>query len=110
MATMTTRPKRARTQRRQRAREVDKLGGRMDRLARTSAGGSPERAIPVAVAGAVETRARAFRCHRCEGPLTLVSHDAEFLLGRQLRRVDLSCDLCHAPRRLWFALGAAPAN
>lgn len=107
---MSTRPKRPRAHQREKRRELTKLADKLDRLVHESAGGSPERAVEVSSASVIEVKARALRCGRCEGELLLVAHEAEFRNGVQLRRVDLQCRSCFAPRRAWFRLGPPPAN
>ena len=107
---MSKNPKRARSTQREKERALGKLDKKLDRLVEESAGGTPERAITIGTAAVVEIKARAFRCGHCEGELLLLTHEAEFLHGAQLRRVDMQCRGCFVRRRIWFVLGPGPAN
>ncbi|MDX2021043.1 MAG: hypothetical protein SF187_12450 [Deltaproteobacteria bacterium] len=100
-------PKRTRALVREKDRQIAKLGQKIDRLVMQAVGGTPERSIPVTSASVVEIKARAMRCAHCEGELQLLAHEAEFLHGAQLRRVDMKCKTCFTARRIWFALGPA---
>lgn len=102
--------KRARSGQREKKREMGKLAQKLDRLVEESAGGTPQRAIVVGSAAVVEVKARSLRCGHCEGELLLLAHDAEFVHGNQLRRVDMQCRSCFVRRRIWFALGPGPIN
>jgi hypothetical protein len=102
--------KRTRSVEREKKRELDKLGRKLDRLVDESPGGSPERAIAVDSASVVEVKARAIRCVRCEGELTIHAHEADSIYGAQYRRLDMQCSKCLTRRRIWFVLGPGPAN
>ena len=98
----------SRRDRRQRERELRKQVGReireREQLAAVSTGGSPERPMPVSTAAVIEVRAAATACLHCGGTLDLVAHDAQVYQGQPVRRVQLLCRGCHAPRLLWFRI------
>lgn len=102
--------KRPRAAARQKQRAMGKLAEKLDKLVLESQGGSPQRAITVTSAAVIEVKARAFRCGRCEGELEWKHEHATFMGAIQLRRVDLVCRSCFAPRSVWFSLGAPTAN
>jgi len=102
--------KRVRSVEREKKRELEKLGAKLDELAEASPGGSRERAIAVDSVAVIEIRARALGCVRCRGELAVTAHDAEVNHGTQYRRLDLQCHKCLTRRRVWFVLGAGPAN
>lgn len=101
---------RARTKRRELARQLERIDERLDKAASALPGGGPERPIPVGTAASVESRARAEACPRCGGDLDLTGEGAEVRGGRELRRVDVSCRRCHGRRSLWFAVGPGPVS
>ena len=76
-----------------------------ERLFLLEAGGSRPHPIDVTSAAVIEIRARATPCPQCGGSLRLEDHAAE---SASLRRVELRCTQCGAPRRIFFrvALGA----
>jgi hypothetical protein len=101
------RPKRPRTERRQAERALRKDVGARQRLAASGPGGAADRPLVVASASVIEGRARSIPCIQCGGELELRQHRAE---AAGLRRVELVCRLCHAPRDLWFRIEAPTAN
>jgi hypothetical protein len=104
LGAMATR--RPRAARRQKARELEKLGRALDRTARSLPGGAPERPIRVDSAAVADAKVRAQRCPRCDGEGEVVDEAAEFQGGEQLRRFDVACRRCHAHRTIWIAVGA----
>jgi hypothetical protein len=103
-------PPRARTQRRELARQLERIDAKLDRAAAALPGGAAERPIPVATAASVEGRARAEPCPRCGGDMDLTGEGAEVRGGRELRRVDVTCRRCHGHRSMWFAIGPGPVS
>jgi hypothetical protein len=100
-----TKPKRARTERRERERALDRTVRALERLAAAAPGGAPDNPVRVSATSVVEVRARATPCPLCQGELDVREHVAEFHKGEQLRRVRVACRACHATRDLWYALG-----
>jgi hypothetical protein len=78
-----------------------------ERLAALSPGGSRERPIPVASASVVEVRTNALACPRCGGGYRIHEHVAP---ASGIRRVDVTCRHCSAPRSLWFRLVSYEPN
>jgi hypothetical protein len=95
-------PKRPRAVRRELERELGRLEGAREKLARLEEGGSPERPIAVASASTVESRALALGCARCEGELRLEEHTAVRADSAPLRLVRARCRSCHALREVWL--------
>jgi hypothetical protein len=93
-----------RKHRRQQERELKKEIRERQRLALSGPGGAPDRPLTVASAAVIEGRARSTPCIQCAGELDLREHAAELVDGRSLRRVDLRCRRCDAPRQLWFCI------
>lgn len=91
---------RKRTARRAMERELAKLEDAREKLARLSPGGAPERPLDVESASAVEPRALALGCARCEGETRLDAHEA--VAG--LRRVRARCKRCGAMREVWLRI------
>ncbi len=92
---------RRRTERRAIERELGKLDQARERAAALEPGGAPERPIEVGSASLVEPIALGKRCHHCDGVLRLVEHDAPFVGGLRLRRVQSKCVSCGKPRTIW---------
>jgi hypothetical protein len=107
LARLPPRPKRPRTERRQAARALRKDIHDRQRLAASGPGGAPDRPLRISSASVIESRARSVPCIQCGGQLDLVHHGAE---GASLRRLELVCRLCHAPRELWFLIETPAAN
>jgi hypothetical protein len=79
-----------------------------ERLAKLSAGGTPGWPIKVASASVVEVRTSSLVCPECElGDYRIEEHVAP---AAGLRRVDVRCRYCGAPRSLWFRLVANEPN
>ena len=68
-----------------------------ERLAALSPGGSRDRPMPVGSASVVEVRTNALACPRCGGSYRIHEHVAP---APGIRRVDVSCRYCSAPRSL----------
>lgn len=100
-----TRPRKAR---REQDRRLRKQVARVEREARELPGGRAEHPIDVTSASVVEPRAREARCLRCGGELETRGDGASSTPRGVLRRIELVCRFCHAPRTLWFRV--APAN
>jgi hypothetical protein len=75
-----------------------------EKLARLSPGGSAERPWAIDSASAIEPRVRSLRCPQCAGEYRLGEHTSP---AEALRRIDVTCRTCHAPRSLWFRLGSS---
>src|SRR5256885_9433872 len=95
---------RARTEKRERERELRKSVREREKLAAGAPGGAPDRPIVVASASVIEGTARSTPCVQCGGELTLIDHTAEVHKSESLRVARLVCRLCHAPRALWFLI------
>ena len=78
-----------------------------EQLARLSPGGSPERAIRVASASVIESRAAAMPCPQCSGLYRILEHTRPV---PGLRRVDVACRYCGVPRTLWFRIADHEPN
>jgi DNA-directed RNA polymerase subunit RPC12/RpoP len=98
---------RARTQRRERERALEKLARDRERLARLETGGSPERPIELESASQVEVHARSMRCTRCEAELRVDEHVARTVGEQRLRLARLVCPRCGSRRDVWFRLAPA---
>lgn len=99
-----SKPKRARSERRQAERALRKEVVLRERLATVEPGGSRERAIVVSSASVVEGHARSIPCIQCGGELDLRTHAAAPDGEGKVRIVHLVCRLCHTPRDLWFRI------
>jgi hypothetical protein len=93
-----------RGQRRAAERAAVELARQRVRLAELEPGGTAERPIVVESASVIETRARDTPCAVCEGALEVVEHASVAHGESRLRRVDLRCRACHAPRSIWFRI------
>lgn len=93
--------KRPRTERRAQERAARKLVHDREKLFALSRGGSRERPIEVGSAAVIEVRVEALPCPQCEGRYRIREHAAP---ASGLRRVDVTCRQCGAPRSLWFRL------
>jgi len=76
-------------------------------LAALQPGGSRDRPIVVRSAAVIEPRVRAMTCPQCGGEYRLHEHE---MAAPGLRRVDVGCRQCSAPRSLWFRIVAHEAN
>jgi hypothetical protein len=99
-------PKRSRTERRETERALRKEVVARERLSASAPGGAADRPMIVVTASVIESIARSTPCVQCGGELELRDHAAPAETGGKLRRVRLTCRLCHAPRELWFKVEA----
>jgi hypothetical protein len=109
-ASVATKGKRPRTERRQRERELRKLVRDRQRLSELSPGGSPSHPVTIDSPAVVEVRAASERCPLCDGQLDVEEHAAVDVGGELLREARCRCRQCHAPRSLWFRLGSSAPN
>jgi len=99
------RPERpGRTERRARERAARDLVRDRERLARLEPGGSAERPLEVTSPAVIEPRVRSLRCPQCSGEYTIDDHQSP---AAGLRRVAVTCRLCHVRRDLFFRLGSS---
>ena len=99
------RPKRARTVRREAARQAADLGRDRERLFRLEPGGAPDHPVEVSSPAIVETRAAAVPCPRCGGQHEVLEHVATTSdRGARLREARLRCRRCGSKRSLYFGL------
>jgi hypothetical protein len=103
-----SRPKRARTEKREAARHGAKLAADREKLFSREPGGSAERPLEAEGAAVIEIRARAVPCPLCEGEQIVLEHAAVTLETQRLRQVKLQCRRCSSKRSLWFRI--APLN
>jgi len=96
-----------RTERRARERAARGLVRDREKLAKLEPGGSAERPLEVPSPAVIEPRVRSMRCPQCDGEYTIDDHQAP---AAGLRRVAVTCRLCHVPRQLWFRLGSPAPN
>ena len=99
-----SRPKRARTEKREAARRGIKLAEGREKLFAREPGGSPEHPLEVEGSAVIEARARAVPCPLCEGELAVLEHAAVTVDARRLRDVRLQCRRCGTKRSLWFRI------
>ncbi|MBA3453111.1 MAG: hypothetical protein H0T42_08460 [Deltaproteobacteria bacterium] len=72
-----------------------------ERLAALLPGGSRERPIIVSSAAVIEPRAVRTPCLHCGGEYRIHEHERA---ASSVRRVDVGCRQCSAPRSIWFRL------
>ena len=96
-----------RTARRARERAARDLVADREKLARLEPGGSRERPIELTSAAVVEPRVRSMHCPQCDGDYAIDDHQSP---SSGLRRVDVTCRLCHVKRALWFRLVPSGPN
>jgi len=101
---MTKKPKRERTARRERARDLGKVSRDRERLFALGPGGSSESPIAIDSPAVVEPKARAIPCPRCGGEHEVVEHVAVTRDGARVREARLRCRGCRSRRSLWFRL------
>ncbi len=101
---------RPRTERRELARNEEKLGLEREKLFALEAGGSPRRPREVASASLVEPEARSARCPRCGGEQQVDEHLAATIEGVRLREARLRCRQCGSRRSLWFKITSVEPN
>ncbi|HVK89097.1 MAG TPA: hypothetical protein VM513_33480 [Kofleriaceae bacterium] len=92
---------RPRTARRIEERAARKLVRDREKLAALLPGGARERPIEVPSSSVIEVRVESMPCPQCEGRYRLREHEAP---APGLRRVDVTCRNCGAPRSLWFRI------
>jgi hypothetical protein len=97
----------ARTARRSRQRDADKLTRDRVRLAYLEPGGDRARPIEVESASQVEPHALALTCLACDAPNRLEEHAAVVIEGDRLRVARLLCPRCGTRRELWFRIAPA---
>ncbi|HEY5933282.1 MAG TPA: hypothetical protein VIU61_01530 [Kofleriaceae bacterium] len=78
-----------------------------ERLATLLPGGSPDRAITVSSASVIEARCAALPCPHCSGHYRVLEHTRPW---SGIRRVDVACRHCSAPRTLWFRIEPRELN
>ena len=98
---------RPRTARREDERAARKLVRDREKLAALLPGGAREHPIAVPSTSVIEVRVEAMACPQCDGRYRLREHEAP---GPGLRRVDVTCRACSAPRSLWFRLAPDEPN
>jgi hypothetical protein len=101
---------RPRKARREQERSLRKQVQRVERDARELPGGQAERPIEVTSVAVIEPKTRDARCLRCGGELEARADHASSTPRGILRRIDLVCRFCHAPRILWFRVSPPRAN
>ncbi len=99
--------KRPRTERRILERAARKLVRDREQLAALSPGGSRERPIEVTSAAVIELRVESLPCVQCAGQYRIREHVAP---ASGIRRVDVTCRRCSAPRSLWFRIVSVEPN
>ncbi len=107
--------KRARTERRDAARDAVKLAEARLKLAALEAGGSPERPIEVTSASIIEPHAAGLACAACGASTRVEEHSAKTIMDasgspRPLRIVHVRCTRCGVARDIYFRLGTMLAN
>jgi hypothetical protein len=80
---------------------MESMSVRREQLAQLSRGGSARWAIAVPSASVIEGRAASLPCPQCGGENRIHDHVRPF---PGLRRVDVTCRMCGAPRVLWFRI------
>lgn len=101
---MAKKPKRARTLKREAARDAADLARARERLFVLERGGAPERPIEVDAVTVIELRAAAVPCPRCTSEQRVEEHAAAVVGGMRLREAKLQCRVCGSRRSLWFRL------
>lgn len=76
-------------------------------LASLSAGGSRERPMPVTSTAVIEPRVKSWHCPVCAGEYRVLEHEAP---APAIRRVDVMCRHCSAPRSFWFKVVRSELN
>lgn len=99
-----------RTVRRTRAREQADLVKDLERVARLSTGGAPDRPHDVEAPSQVEPIAEATACPLCDAALRLENHAAETHDGTRLRVAHVRCTSCGVARALYFRLAGSALN
>lgn len=94
--------KRSRTARRELERELKKRVRDKERLFLLEPGGSQERPLEVTSTAVIEVRVEAMPCVQCDAPQYRIREHVSVAAG--LRRLDVICRNCGAPRSLWFRI------
>ena len=104
--------KRPRTERREAARDAEKLARVRVKLAALEPGGGPDRPIEVTSASIIESHASSMVCAACGNPgVRVEDHVAKTLEGapgepaRRLRVVHIMCQRCGTRREVYFRIG-----
>jgi len=98
--------KRPRTERRIAERKARDLVRAKEKLFQLAAGASREHPFEVTSTSVIEVRVEQLPCVQCEVAAYRVSEHVSIEAG--LRRLDVICRNCGAPRSLWFRLVAEP--
>jgi hypothetical protein len=93
--------KRPRVARREAERAARKLVQDREKLALLLPGGARDRPIEVTSSAVIEVRVESLPCPQCGGQFRVREHEAP---APALRRVDVTCRQCSAPRSLWFRI------
>lgn len=93
---------RPRTARRVAERDARQLVRDKEKLFRLLPGGSQELPLEVSSASVIEVRVGGMPCVQCNEPQYRVREHVSVAAG--LRRVDVICRHCGAPRSLWFRI------
>lgn len=72
-----------------------------EQLAALLPGGSRERPLVIGSTAAIEPRALRMPCLHCGGEYRVHEHERA---APSVRRVDVGCRQCGAPRSIWFRL------
>jgi hypothetical protein len=96
-----------RTTRRAQERALRQLVRDREKLAAMVAGGSAERPIEVTSSAVIDGRVRAMPCPQCDGELNVKDHRST---RAGMRAVDVKCQICGAPRTLWFRIVSDDPN
>ncbi len=99
-------PKRPRTDRRIAERKAKQLVHAKEKLFLVGPGGSRERPIEVTSAAVIEVRVGQLPCVQCDQAMYRVREHESAEAG--LRRLDVICRNCGAPRIMWFRIVAPP--
>jgi ribosomal protein L37E len=98
--------KRARTERREAARDAERIARSRIKLAAMEPGGAPDRPIEVTSASIIEPHASSMPCAACGAPNVRVDeHVALTLEGRRLRVTNVVCQRCGSRREVFFRIG-----
>jgi len=99
-------PKRPRTDRRIAERKAKDLVRAKERLFLVAPGGAREHPIEVTSTSVIEIRVEQLPCVQCETAMYRIREHVSVETG--LRRLDVICRNCGAPRSLWFRIVEPP--
>lgn len=99
-------PKRPRTERRVAERKARDLVRAKEKLFQLGPGGTRARPLEVTSTSVIEVRVLQMPCVQCEVAAYRVREHVSIEAG--LRRLDVICRNCGAPRPLWFRVVAEP--